>query len=213
MAPDIQGNFMRRLAVLATTLLLAACASTATTEAPEASPRYAFWRPAPVEGATEPSEVIAHSTAADWRAIEPDNLLVMDLADGGRVVIELAPDFAPVHVANVRASRARRLVERASVYRVQGQLCRPMGNGDARWRCPTASSAPRRPNMTGPRRAFRAAARLSRQLCADGRPCRRLAGRLGSGNGRAWLTHCYASVGVGRTTSPRYRHRWRALMR
>lgn len=33
----------------------------------------------------------------------PDDILVMDLANGARVVLELAPRFAPVHVANIRA--------------------------------------------------------------------------------------------------------------
>ncbi|HEV2866628.1 MAG TPA: hypothetical protein VGX37_08930, partial [Allosphingosinicella sp.] len=87
---------MRQLIASAALSLMAACAPTAATEEPEPSPRYTFWRPAPVEGATEPSQVIANSTAADWRAVDPDDLLVMDLADGGRVIIELAPDFAPV---------------------------------------------------------------------------------------------------------------------
>ncbi|MGZ8361647.1 MAG: hypothetical protein ACXWUX_14105, partial [Allosphingosinicella sp.] len=86
---------MRCLAVLAVASLLAACTQTAESEAPEPSSRYTFWRPAPVEGATEPSEVIAGSTAADWRPIDPDNLLVMELGEandmaGGRVIIELA---------------------------------------------------------------------------------------------------------------------------
>ena len=40
--------------------------------------------------------------AADWRAPDPKNTLYMDL-DSGRVVIELAPAFAPAHVANIRA--------------------------------------------------------------------------------------------------------------
>ncbi len=95
---------IRRAAFLAglSALSLANC-STAETEAPEPSSRYTFWRPAPVEDAREPSVVVAESAAADWRDIAPENLLVMDLGDGGRVVIELAPEFAPIHVANIRA--------------------------------------------------------------------------------------------------------------
>ena len=38
---------------------------------------------------------------AAWRTPDPDNLLVMTL-DSGRVVIELAPHYAPEHVANIR---------------------------------------------------------------------------------------------------------------
>ena len=40
--------------------------------------------------------------ASSWGEIAADDLLVMDFADGQRVVIWLAPDFAPVHVANIR---------------------------------------------------------------------------------------------------------------
>ena len=47
------------------------------------------------------AEIIEASTAADWRTPDPDNLLVLDLP-GGRAVIELAPYFAPEHVANIR---------------------------------------------------------------------------------------------------------------
>jgi peptidylprolyl isomerase len=46
-------------------------------------------------------DIIDASTAADWRTPDPDNLLVMDIP-GGRVVIELAPMFAPEHVGNIR---------------------------------------------------------------------------------------------------------------
>ena len=46
-------------------------------------------------------EIIDASTAADWRTPDPEDLLIMDIP-GGRVVIELAPLFAPEHVANIR---------------------------------------------------------------------------------------------------------------
>jgi len=51
-------------------------------------------------------EIIDASTAADWRTPDPDNLLVMDIP-GGRVVIELAPMFAPEHVGNIRTLAKR----------------------------------------------------------------------------------------------------------
>ena len=79
-------------------LLLTAAAGTAQT---------GHWQPQPIAGATEPSEVVAHSAASDWRPIAPENLLVMDLADGHRIAIELAPEFAPVHVANIRRLAAQ----------------------------------------------------------------------------------------------------------
>jgi peptidylprolyl isomerase len=45
-------------------------------------------------------DIIDASTAADWRTPDPNNVLIMDIA-AGRVVIELAPQFAPEHVANI----------------------------------------------------------------------------------------------------------------
>ena len=60
---------------------------------------------------TTPTEVVANSPASAWRAIDPDDLMVMDLKNGGRVVIQLAPQFAPVHVANMRGDRPRVIVE------------------------------------------------------------------------------------------------------
>jgi hypothetical protein len=64
---------MRSFAALIAASTLAACAQTTAGDEAEPSSRYTFWRPAPVEAATEPADVIARSTAADWRAIDPDN--------------------------------------------------------------------------------------------------------------------------------------------
>jgi peptidylprolyl isomerase len=47
------------------------------------------------------ADVLAASKPSDWRTLDPVNTLYMELA-GGRVVIELAPEFAPQHVAYVR---------------------------------------------------------------------------------------------------------------
>ena len=48
------------------------------------------------------ADVLAASTPADWRQIDPQNTIYMDLPSG-RVIIELAPQFAPHYVANVEA--------------------------------------------------------------------------------------------------------------
>ena len=52
-----------------------------------------------------PTDIVAAAPPAAWKAINPDNLLVIDLKSGGRVIIQLAPVFAPVHVANMRRWR------------------------------------------------------------------------------------------------------------
>src|SRR3546814_2649559 len=53
-----------------------------------------------------PAELLAASQPSDWRTLDPADTLYMTLP-GGRVVIELAPAFAPEHVANIRALARR----------------------------------------------------------------------------------------------------------
>src|SRR5260221_1943130 len=48
------------------------------------------------------AEVLASSKPDEWRRPDPENTLYLEL-NSGRVVIELAPAFAPNHVANVKA--------------------------------------------------------------------------------------------------------------
>ncbi len=98
---------MRHL-VLAALLLATAC-----------TPVREVWRPTPIPNAIEPSDVVAHSAAEDWRPIADEDLLVIELADGGTVYVELAPEFAPVHVANIRAFARGGWWNDATVYRVQ----------------------------------------------------------------------------------------------
>ncbi|HET9189020.1 MAG TPA: peptidylprolyl isomerase, partial [Rudaea sp.] len=46
-------------------------------------------------------EVLAASKPSDWHALDPQNTLYLQLASG-RVIIELAPQFAPQTVANIK---------------------------------------------------------------------------------------------------------------
>ncbi|MFM7461250.1 MAG: peptidylprolyl isomerase, partial [Burkholderiales bacterium] len=48
------------------------------------------------------SEIVAAAPAAAWRTPDPKNLIYLEMASG-RVVIELAANIAPNHVANIRA--------------------------------------------------------------------------------------------------------------
>ena len=48
------------------------------------------------------SELLATATPTDWRALDLENTLYMDLLVG-RVVIELSAAYAPAHAANIRA--------------------------------------------------------------------------------------------------------------
>jgi peptidylprolyl isomerase len=183
---------MRRLVSAAAFLLATAAAAQAPGQ----------WRPAPIPGATEPAEVIANSAASDWRAIDPENLLVLDLAEG-RVIIELAPDFAPVHVANMRRYARAGWWNNATVYRVQDNYVAQWGNGDADVPLPegvvrTPPAEYERP-MTG----------LAIRPLGFPDSYAPMVGHAGGWpvaydpeRNSAWLTHCYASVGVGRELAP-----------
>ena len=101
---------MRALLLVSSVLLVAA--------APPAKPK-------------TPSEIVASAPASAWRDIPPDDLLVMDLRNGGRVVIQLAPQFAPVHVANIRALAKGGWWSGASIYRVQDNYVVQWGNNES----------------------------------------------------------------------------------
>jgi peptidylprolyl isomerase len=190
---------MRHLAAAAALSAFAVALAACVPERPAAS----AWRPAPQAGVTEPSAVIAATSAADWRAVDPENLLILDFADGGRVAIELAPAFAPVHVANIRRFARAGHWESATIYRVQDNYVTQWGNGE-----------PERPVPAGivavpPAEYDRPLAGLAfRPLGfpddyapvaghADGWPV-----GADPAAGRAWLTHCYGSVGVARDLAP-----------
>ncbi|QAY77017.1 peptidylprolyl isomerase [Sphingosinicella sp. BN140058] len=187
--------------ILAAATLLAGCLDEAPSD--HAGAGSSGWRPKPLTDVPEPSEVVAKAPAGAWRAIAPENLLVIDLKDGGRVLIELAPAFAPVHVANVRAFARAGWWNGAAIYRVQDNYVAQWGNGDAKTALP--QGVVRRP-----------AAEYDRPLQGlDIRPLgypdsyAPMVGHAGSwpvgydpDAGRAWLTHCYGIVGVGRELAP-----------
>jgi len=55
---------------------------------------------APAKKLLTPNDIVAEAPASAWKTIPADDLLVMDLANGGRIVIQLAPEVAPVTVNN-----------------------------------------------------------------------------------------------------------------
>ncbi|HEX9108138.1 MAG TPA: peptidylprolyl isomerase, partial [Longimicrobiales bacterium] len=91
MSPKYLPPFQARGCTAAALCALLMCAAVAAAAPPS---------PAAAKKPVTAAEVLAASTSADWRALDPQNTLYMELP-GGRVVIELAPQFAPHHVANV----------------------------------------------------------------------------------------------------------------
>jgi peptidylprolyl isomerase len=150
-----------------------------------------------------PTDVVTRAPASAWKTIPADDLLVMDLANGGRIVIQLAPAFAPVHVANVRALARGNYWNGATVYRLQDNYVAQWGlnASDKPWPGGVVAKPPAeytraltglRPTPLGSADAYAPAAGF-----ADGWPV-----AYSPKGGWADLAHCYGSVGVGRDLSP-----------
>ncbi len=158
---------------------------------------------APPAKPTTPSEVVAAAPASAWRTISPDDLLVIDLKNGGRVVVQLAPQFAPVHVANIRALARAGWWNGAAVYRLQDNYVAQWGNNESEKALPEGVVA-------------KPPAEYTRRLRGLGVRPLGFSDPYAPGAGYAlgwpvayspragWanLAHCYGSVGVGRGLSP-----------
>src|SRR5262249_21715792 len=146
-------------------------------------------------------EILEKSPAADWRRPDPENTVYMDLPSG-RIVIELAPAFAPAGVENIRTLIRQKYFDGLAVMRGQDNFVAQWGDPDQK-RDLGAAKKKVAPEFT---RAIASAdpwvALPDRDVYAAetgyfaGFPAARDPAR-----GRMWLTHCYGSVGVGRDNS------------
>jgi cyclophilin family peptidyl-prolyl cis-trans isomerase len=146
------------------------------------------------------ADVIKESKASDWRPLDPDNTLYMDLP-AGRVVIELAPTFAPNHAANIKALAREQYFDGLVILRSQDNFVVQWGDPDE-----TTPRQPKKAKMTL-KGEFTVPIKndtgFTRLKDVDG-----YAPQVGHSNGfpvgrdpktgEAWLAHCYAMVGVGR---------------
>ena len=88
--------------------------------------------PAPAAGPPRtPSDVVARAPAAAWRAIPAEDLMVIDLRNGGQVIVQLAPAFAPIHVANIKILARSNYWDGSAIYRVQDNYVAQWGNGES----------------------------------------------------------------------------------
>ena len=74
-------------------------------------------------------EIIDAAPASAWRDLDPANTLYMELP-AGRVVIELAPGFAPEHVANIKALAKGGFWDGLALYRSQDNFVVQWGDAD-----------------------------------------------------------------------------------
>jgi peptidylprolyl isomerase len=184
-------------------LALAACQPAlkpAAPAAPAVDPAHAI--PAQPEG-DSPSipETLAASKPEEWRALDPENTLYMEFPEG-RVVIELAPDFAPNHVANVKALSREGYFANGAVTRVQDNYVAQWAQAADPERAPKVGQKTLKAEFTRPRDTT-----VAFDVLPDPDT---YAPEVGFSNGFAaardvnamWLAHCYGTVGVGRDNDP-----------
>jgi peptidylprolyl isomerase len=144
------------------------------------------------------AEVLAASSPADWRPLDPDNTLYVEVP-AGRVVIEMTRRFAPLHVANIKTLARARYFDALSIIRVQDNYVVQWGDPENRHPLP-AGIGKVEPEFDAPTPAEMPFTRLP-----DGDV---YAPEVGFWEGfpvardpalhRSWLAHCYGMVGVGR---------------
>lgn len=150
-------------------------------------------------------EILDASPASDWRSLDPANTLYMEL-EGGRVIIELAPAFAPEHVGNIRTLAHEGFWNGLNIYRSQDNWVVQFGD-------PTEDEAKRKSIGTAkaklPAEFERKAEglRFDRLPDADGwAPQVGFVDGFQTGRdpatGQAWMAHCYGTLGAGRDTAP-----------
>lgn len=153
------------------------------------------------------TEVLNASKPDDWRTPDPENTLYLELASG-RVVIELAPAFAPKHVANVKALAREHYYDGLAIVRVQD-------NYVVQWADPNAEKPDLARKIQG---AHRTLPGEFERTIDPLLPFTRLpdgdvyAREVGFANGfpvardrrtgKMWLVHEYGMVGAGRDNTP-----------
>ncbi|HEU0153423.1 MAG TPA: peptidylprolyl isomerase, partial [Arenimonas sp.] len=156
----------------------------------------------PPQKALTMQDVLDASTPADWRTLDPAQTLYLELASG-RVVIELAPQFAPAHVDNIRTLVRAGYFDGLSINRSQDNFV--VQWGDANGEDPAKARPLGEAKAKLPAEFVRPAEGLAFTVLPDadgwapevgfvqGFPAAR-----DPKAGIAWLAHCYGTVGAGR---------------
>lgn len=174
---------MRLLGILALTALTACAAAQGPTAAPSG----------PVRSL---GEILEQSPASDWRTVEQSQLLYMQLPQG-RVIIELAADYTPLHTANIQALARAGYWDGAAIVRAQENYVVQWGRDEEDQRSMGEGQATLAPEFDRPR----AGVNITRLVDPDS-----YAREVGFAHGfpvasdgaRTWMTHCPGMVGAGR---------------
>jgi peptidylprolyl isomerase len=147
-------------------------------------------------------DIIEAAPPTAWRLPDPERLLYMELPQG-RVIIELAPQFAPEHVANIIKLARGHFWDNTSIYRAQDNFVVQFGDADGDDPAKAKSLGDAKTHL--PAEFHRPAAGLNftplpdRDGWApevgfvDGFPAAR-----DPKSGLAWPVHCYGTVGAAR---------------
>ena len=156
---------------------------------------------APTPAAPTPSDIVTGAPAGAWISVPAADLLVIDLDGGQRVVIALAPAFAPVHVANIKALARSGWFAGITVNRVQDNYVTQWGDATEQKPLPAGIIASPPAEYARPLAGlgFRAMGYRDAYAAETGHAGGWPVAREG---GLAWLPHCYAMVGVGRNLAP-----------
>lgn len=148
------------------------------------------------------ADILKAAPASAWQQLDPEYTLQLDLASG-TVVIALAPDFAPHHVANVKALARAQYFDGLAVMRVQDNYVAQWGDADAQKPVvgaeKTLAAEFQRPwDQTLPFARLTDGDVYAPQVGFSGPfPAARDLKR-----GKTWLAHCYGMVGAGRDNAP-----------
>ena len=149
------------------------------------------------------ADLLKASPASDWRALDPQDTLYLELP-AGRVVIELMPAYAPLASQAVRALVRDGFFDGAFILRSQDNFVVQWGRPEEDERAKAVADRKVKPEFT---RAIDAKIEFTRLPYPDtfapevgfsgGFPVARDAKRK-----LTWLVHCYGMVGVGRDNAP-----------
>jgi peptidylprolyl isomerase len=146
-------------------------------------------------------DIVNAAPADEWQRVDPDDLMLVELGDGGRVAIALAPGFAPAHVANIRALIRAHWFDGGSIYRVQDNYVVQWGQGD------DDKAPPQGLGKALPAEYDRPVAGLPLTPLPYRDTFAPKVGYSGpfpaaADGARAWMAHCYGIVGVARGLTP-----------
>lgn len=106
-----------KLIVYAGFMLAAACGGQTPSPSPAVEPASEQAGFETSSQTLSPAEVLETSTADDWTAFDPDNLLIITL-ERGEVIVALSEQLAPAHVARVKTLARDGFYDGKSFYRV-----------------------------------------------------------------------------------------------